>query len=191
MKIYLASSWKNQNAVLNLAGIFEKEGFEVDAFCRATDNRYSFHWSELVGTEDDLKNYDAIDMLTDPRTQRAFKEDKKWLDWSDCVILVLPCGRSSHMEAGYAKGQGKLLYIYGHMPKGEFDVMYGFADGLFRSEELLSLIVELKGKGNPLTKPEFEGLLKKAAQPLPKSGQEAKGTSEKPSSGDCSENHTH
>lgn len=146
MKIYLASSWKNQSTVLKMAEILEKEGFEVDAFCRSTDNRYSFHWSELVDSEDDLAKYDAIEMLADPRTQRAFNEDKKWLDWSECVLMILPCGRSSHLEAGYAKGQGKLLYIYGQMPKGEFDVMYGFADGLFRSEELFKLIQNLKVK---------------------------------------------
>ena len=51
----------------------------------------------------------------------------------------------------------------------------------------------MKKKQEPLTKPEFEGLLKKAAQPLPKpkSDQEAKGTSEQPNAGGCSESHTH
>lgn len=144
MKIYIASSWKNQKRVLMLAERLEQEGFEVDAFCRATDKRYSFHWSELVDTEDELLNYDAIEMLTDPRTQRAFREDKKWLNWSDTVIMLMPCGRSSHLEAGYAKGQGKLLYIYGLFPKGEFDVMYGFADGLFRTEQIDSLVRTLR-----------------------------------------------
>ncbi len=144
MRIYIASSWKNQKAVISLAEYLERYGFEVDAFCRSNDKRYAFHWSELVDNEDDLKNYDAIEMLADPRTQRAFKEDNKWLNWSDCVIMLLPCGRSSHMEAGYAKGQGKLLYIYGAFPKGEFDVMYGFADGLFRTEEIDKLVSALQ-----------------------------------------------
>ena len=144
MKIYLASSWKNQKAVLALVESLEKEGFEVDAFCRPTDTRYSFHWSELVNNEDDLKYYDAIEFLADLRTQRAFKEDKKWLDWADTVIMVMPCGRSSHLEAGYAVGQGKQLYIYGCFPKGEFDVMYGFADRLFRTNELSDLLTVLR-----------------------------------------------
>ena len=146
MKIYLASSWKNQKEVLVLAERLETEGFEVDAFCRATDKRYAFHWSELVDDEDELANYDAIEMLADPRTQRAFKEDKKWLDWSDTVIMLMPCGRSSHLEGGYAKGKDKLLYIYGEFPKGEFDVMYGLADGLYRPAQLNDLIYELKQK---------------------------------------------
>ena len=143
MKVYIASSWKNQTAVIALAEYLERYGFEVDAFCRSSDKRYVFHWSELVDEEDELANYDAIEMLADPRTQRAFKEDRKWLDWSDCVIMLMPCGRSSHMEAGYAKGQGKLLYIYGDFPKGEFDVMYGFADGLFRREDIDALVFAL------------------------------------------------
>lgn len=147
MKIYIASSWKNQKAVLALAEYLERYGFEVDAFCRATDQRYAFHWSELVDDKDELANYDAIEMLADPRTQRAFKEDKKWLDWSDCVIMLMPCGRSSHLEAGYAKGQGKPLYIYGDFAKGEFDVMYGFADGLFRREDIVKLADALTAGG--------------------------------------------
>jgi len=140
MKIYIASSWKNQKEVLALAEYLEQYGFEVDAFCRSSDKRYAFHWSELVDNEEDLANYDAIEMLADLRTQRAFKEDMRWLDWSDCVIMLMPCGRSSHLEAGYAKGQGKLLYIYGAFPKGEFDVMYGLANGLFRIGEIDRLV---------------------------------------------------
>jgi len=140
MRIYMASSWKNAETVRLLAGKLEDEGFEVDAFCRATDERYSFHWSEFVDTEEELLQYDALSFLGDPRVQRAFNEDKRWLDWADTVIMVMPCGRSSHLEAGYGKGQGKRLYIYGDFQKGEFDVMYGFADALFRTEEWSGLV---------------------------------------------------
>ena len=147
MKIYLASSWKNQALVIEIAEKIEAEGFEVDAFCRATDKRYSFHWSELVDNEEDLRSYDAIQFLADGRCQRAYLEDRKWLDWSDCVIMILPCGKSSHMEAGYAAGQGKRLYLYGDFPSGEFDVMYGFADALFRTEEFDLLVNRLLEAG--------------------------------------------
>lgn len=146
MKIYIASSWKNQNAVLALAEYLKSYGFEVDAFCRTTDKRFAFHWSEFVDDEIELLNYDAISFINDARVQRAFQEDKSWLDWAGTVIMLMPCGKSSHLEAGYAKGQGKRLYIYGDFPKGEFDVMYGFADGLFRTEELPNLIAELNAK---------------------------------------------
>ena len=62
VKIYIASSWKNQSSVLKLATRLEDNGFEVDAFCRASATRYAFHWSKLVDNEDDLRYYDAIEM---------------------------------------------------------------------------------------------------------------------------------
>lgn len=130
VKVYLASSWKNAELVRDIAALLESYGFEVDAFCKATDDRFSFHWSEFVDDEKELLQYDATSFLSDPKVQRAFKEDKKWLDWSNAAIMVKPCGNSAHLEAGYAKGQGKILIIYAPygFPKGEFDVMYGFAD---------------------------------------------------------------
>lgn len=144
IKIYLASSWANSVAVRGIAAYLEEQGFEVDAFCRSSDERYSFHWSEFVDTEEELQQYDALSFLDDPRVRRAFNEDKRWLDWANTVVMVMPCGRSSHLEAGYAVGQGKRLFIFGEFAKGEFDVMYGFANGLFRLHELDKLVEAIK-----------------------------------------------
>ena len=126
MKIYIASSWKNEQDVLDLANWLRiLHGHEVDCFADTSGNRYVFHFSE-IGSIDKL---DVISFLADKRSQKAFQEDKKWLDWCECCLLYLPAGKSAHLEAGYAKGQGKKLIIFQcEFPKGEFDVMYGFAD---------------------------------------------------------------
>lgn len=125
MKIYIASSWKNVDDVRVIAATLRELGFDVDDFTDDTKGRFVFHYSELG----EIQKLDAINFLKDERSQRAFQEDKKWIDWADCVLLFLPAGKSSHLEAGYAKGSGKKLVIYQfHYPKGEFDVMYGFAD---------------------------------------------------------------
>ena len=125
MRIYIASSWKMVEWVYSWAEILRENGHEVDAFCDDSKGRYVFHFSE-IGPASQL---DAIAFLRDERSQRAFKEDKKWLDWAEACFLILPSGRSAHLEAGYAKGQGKLLIIWRQgFPKGEFDVMYGLAD---------------------------------------------------------------
>lgn len=144
MKIYLASSWKNSQYLKQLAFAMRSWGHEVDCFCDESTGRYVFHWSQFVDTEEELMNYDAIDFLDDHRTQKAFKEDKANINWADAVVMYLPCGRSAHLEAGYAKGQGKKLYIIGEFVKGEFDVMYGFADGLYRSLDELQLALKEK-----------------------------------------------
>jgi len=144
MKVYIASSWKMSEWVIAWKEALEKEGHEVDAFCDDSDMRYVFYFSEIG----DPANLDAINFLADPRSRRAFEEDKKWLDWADVCLLVLPSGKSAHLEAGYAKGQGKLLIIWqNEFPKGEFDVMYGFADLITNSA--LDVVNYLAGKEAP------------------------------------------
>jgi hypothetical protein len=125
MKIYLASSWKNEILVQKWANTLRDLGHEVDAFIDSFGGRYVFHFS-WVG---DSKLFDCINFLEDERSIKAFYEDKKWLDWCECCLLILPAGKSAHLEAGYAKGRNKKLIIWQDMfPKGEFDVMYKFAD---------------------------------------------------------------
>jgi nucleoside 2-deoxyribosyltransferase len=147
MRIYLASSWKNRGAVLEMASLLRKEGHIVDAFCEE-DRVVSFNWSELFENMDreglDITEYDAVDMMDNCMVQDAFMFDKEQIDLSDAVIMMLPCGRSSHMEAGYAVGRGKKLYIVGGFEKGEFDVMYGFATGMYDYRDLHEMLLDLR-----------------------------------------------
>ncbi len=59
------------------------------------------------------------------------------------MVLLLPSGRSSHLEAGYGVGSGKELFIFGDLPVGEFDAMYGFAEGCFFGREFGALLERL------------------------------------------------
>ena len=74
-----------------------------------------------------------------PEAQKAFQEDKFWLDWCDVVVMIFPCGNSAHMEGGYAKGCGKKVYMWGLFPAGYFENMYGFLDGIFGPDDLNKL----------------------------------------------------
>ncbi len=97
----------------------------MDAFCDKSAGRFVFSFDLLP----DVEKMNAETVLKEEIVKRAFEEDRKWLDWADICILVLPAGNSAHLEAGYAKGSGKKLVIYRKdFPEGEFDVMYGFAD---------------------------------------------------------------
>ena len=139
LRIYIASSWKNEGIVKVLAQQLRREGYEVDAFCDDSTGRYVFHWSE-IGDKEEL---DAINFLANPKSHRAYREDKKWLDWADSLIMVAPCGKSSHLEAGYMKGRGRKVIFFGDFPKGEFEVMYDMADYIFRFREVDRLLQTL------------------------------------------------
>ena len=136
-KIYLASSWKNAGMLHLLADALRRKGFKVDLFCDKSTGRFVFNWQE---TPDFNYKSNEREALKHKYFQKAFKEDKKMIEWCDICIMVLPCGKSSHLEAGYAKGIGKKLYIFGEFVRGQFDVMYGFADGLFSPGELSEMI---------------------------------------------------
>ena len=160
-RIYLAGSWKNSESILMLRDILKAEGHEVDCFASTDTGRTSFNWSELTAglgcqtreeAEAKLAGMDAIDLLSFDRVIKAFREDRKYLDWCDTCILVLPSGKSAHLEAGYAKGSGKDLFIFGEFLKGERDVMYGFADSLFREDDLFQLCMRLKDTSSSVRK---------------------------------------
>lgn len=41
----------------------------------------------------------------------GFESDFGAMQWADAGVLLLPCGRSAHLEAGWFVGAGKPLYI--------------------------------------------------------------------------------
>jgi hypothetical protein len=148
-RVYIASSWKNVSHVRELARVLREEGHEVFDFTDA-ENRpdglgnFVFNASKWAGKP--LDEIDWKEFLGYDATVRAFHSDLAGLDWADTVVLLLPSGRSSHLEAGYAVGQGKTLCIHGDLPLGEFDAMYGFA-GLaqcYRTCERAALLHRLR-----------------------------------------------
>lgn len=146
MKIYIASSWKNKARCLEVTRFLRDHGHEVDCFCDPSTGRYSFHWSELVATEDELKDFDQFRFMNDARTDRAFLEDKRFLEWAEAVVLLLPSGKSAHLEGGFIRGAGKYLFVVGEFPPGEFELMYKLADGIFRYSDLNELLAALERK---------------------------------------------
>lgn len=76
----------------------------------------------------------------------VFDFDRLHLERADVVVLMLPAGKSGHLELGWALGKGKPGYILLDNPD-RWDVMYKFADGVFYSVD--ELVVALAPKPNP------------------------------------------
>jgi hypothetical protein len=77
------------------------------------------------------------DSLSGFAARNVFNFDKTHLTRADVVVLVLPAGKSGHLELGWALGQGKPGYILLDTPD-RWDVMYQFATGVVTNvEELL------------------------------------------------------
>lgn len=99
------------------------------------------------------RGHSYIEGLAGLAADHVYRFDVRHLDRSDAVILVLPAGRSGHLEFGYSLGKGKPGYILHDDPE-RWDVMYKFATGVFTN--LKDLIVNLqagKSKSNLRSRP--------------------------------------
>ncbi len=125
-KIYVASSWRNkrQQAIVQR---LRSVGHEVYDFRNPESGNTGFHWSEI---DPEWQQWTADEYrlaLDKPVAQSGFACDFDAMQWADTCVLVLPCGRSAHIEAGWFVGAGRrLLILLDGNPEPE--LMYKMAD---------------------------------------------------------------
>jgi len=61
----------------------------------------------------------------------VFEFDKYHLDRCDAAVMLMPAGKSGHLELGYMIGREKPGYILFDEVPERYDVMVQFADGIF------------------------------------------------------------
>lgn len=64
------------------------------------------------------------EVLTHPIARAGFEKDMGALRAADATVIVLPCGRSAHLELGYAVGAGQKTIVYLDDPMSEPELMY-------------------------------------------------------------------
>lgn len=142
MKIYLASSWRNAHQPYILAAL-RAAGHEVYDFRNPSPGNDGFRWSEIDPNWQNWTPEQYHAALNHPIAERGFGYDMTALRDCDACVLVLPCGRSAHLELGYAVGAGKKTYVLQLEPQ-EPELMVKMCTGIFSS--LLALIEALKEK---------------------------------------------
>lgn len=85
-----------------------------------------------------LRNRSYKEALGGYAARHVFAFDKYHLDRCDAAVLVLPAGRSGHLELGYFCGTGKPGYVLFDAEYDRWDVMYQFAtDRFFTVNEMM------------------------------------------------------
>ena len=136
-KIYLSSSWRNPYQPLVVKALREA-GHEVYDFRNPTSGDEGFKWKNVDGLWEKWSNDDYINAINHPVAERGFKNDFDAMVWADVCILLLPCGRSAHSEAGWMQGAGKPTYVI-LTEKQEPELMYKLFAGIFtKIEDLIS-----------------------------------------------------
>ena len=139
IKIYVASSWRNEYFP-EVVEKLREAGHNVYDFRNPPSGDPGFKWSSV--SEDYMKwsPEQYREMLQHPKAERQFHNDIEAMEACDTCVLVLPCGRSAHTEAGWFAGRGKKVLAY--IPtKQEPELMYKLFDGVCCSiEELIEAL---------------------------------------------------
>ena len=110
-RVYVASSWRNSDQRLVVAALRDN-GHQVYDFRNPPHVGRGFAWSEIdpnwqKWTAEEYRHH----LLTHPTAARGFAADLRGMQWADACVLVLPSGRSAHLEAGWFCGAGKRCVI--------------------------------------------------------------------------------
>ena len=125
-KIYVASSWRNPYYPEVVAKLREA-GHEVYDFRNPPHGGNGFRWTDIDENAPEWTFEQYVEGLHHPKAERQFQADLEALEWADTCVLVLPCGRSAHTEAGWMAGRGKKVLVY--IPKMEEpELMYRLFD---------------------------------------------------------------
>lgn len=121
MKIYLASSWRNELQPEVLA-LLRSCGHEVYDF-RNPPNRSGFSWRTIHPDWENWSPEQYREALQHPLAKAGFESDMQALRECDACVLLLPSGRSASFEFGWAIGAGKVGAVV-MFDKCEPELMY-------------------------------------------------------------------
>ena len=131
LRLYVASSWRNylQPAVVDL---LRELGHEVYDFRNPAPGVKGFAWSDIDPAWREWTFTEYIQKLNHYKAVDGFTTDFDAMLAADACVMVLPCGRSANLEAGWFVGKGKPLHIIA-LEREEPDLMYKMATGLHAS----------------------------------------------------------
>ena len=120
MKIYVASSWRNQDQP-HIVSTLREHGHEVYDFRHPKERDNGFQWSEIDSEWKAWTKYSYRMALQHEAAVRGYNLDLEAMQWADTFVGVQPFGRSASMEMGWATGQGKQTILL--LANGEPELM--------------------------------------------------------------------
>ncbi|MBO7455150.1 MAG: hypothetical protein J6T76_01980 [Paludibacteraceae bacterium] len=116
--MYVASSWRNRYYD-DVVKTLQEAGHNVYDFRHPGQDATGFRWTDVDEECADWTPIEFKNGLTHPLAEKQFRNDFKAMQACDICVLVLPCGKSAHTEAGWFAGQGKKVYAY--IPDKDFE----------------------------------------------------------------------
>ncbi len=120
MKIYVASSWRNEKQPAIVKAL-RGAGHEVYDFRNPRPGNHGFHWSEIDAGWQEWTVDEYRSALRHPIAESGYRSDFDAMEWADVFVGVQPFGRSASLEMGWAAGKGKPTILL--LDNGEPELM--------------------------------------------------------------------
>ena len=131
-EFFIAGKTRNKDNILKVCDLFDKYDISYYCFLKNEDTMNSYGNNDNV--DDKMEVFESLGLKSDV-VLNIFNEDLDNEKASKNFLLVLPAGKSGHIEAGIAYGMGKKCYAI-----GEFDAtdsLYNIFDVIFKDENEL------------------------------------------------------
>lgn len=129
MKIFISGSLNNPRVPL-LGNRLRAEGFNPFDDWYGAGKNADRTWKEY----EEIRGRPYIEALYGRASTNIYEFDLKQMEETDVAILLLPAGRSAHLEFGYMRGLGRPGFILLQGPAPVWDLMYRIATGVFEEE---------------------------------------------------------
>ena len=126
IRVYLIGSLRNREAVQQVAARLRDNAYEVFDDWLAPGPEADDYWKEY----EEARGRSYEQALKGWAAKQIFEFDSYHIQRSDIGILVMPCGKSGHIELGVMIGLGKRSYVLMDKPD-RWDVMYKYAKNVF------------------------------------------------------------
>lgn len=124
-QIYLIGSLRNP-LITDLGNKLRREGFDIFDDWMAAGPEADDHWQAYETAR--RRHYGEA--LAGAAARNVFEFDKRNLDASAGAILVMPAGKSGHLELGYMVGRDKYTAVLFDKVPDRYDVMYQFVNDI-------------------------------------------------------------
>ena len=133
MKVYLIGSLRNPEVPL-LGNKIRALGFEVFDEWHGAGERADDSWQLYEETRG--RSYrDAL--YESKAAQNTFDFDLRNMNDSDIGVLLLPAGKSAHIELGYLVGRSRKTFALFNEVPARWDLMMKFCDDIFFTQRAL------------------------------------------------------
>jgi hypothetical protein len=130
-KIYIMGSMRNP-AIPHLAVRLRALGFDVFDDWISPGPEADDKWQEYEKT----RGRTYKEALYGVHATTVFNIDKHHIEDADAAVLVLPAGKSAHIEFGWKARTHPAYILFPEEPE-RYDIMYRFADDIFFNEDEL------------------------------------------------------